>query len=63
MDGERNMKDSEFGFHKAGIKGYKALILERRDSIMRINVIHQNENTGDAVHDVLGTDLGFDSSS
>jgi len=52
MEGDRNMKDSELRFHKAGIKGYKTFILDKRDSIVRINVIQEAENIGDAVHDI-----------
>jgi len=55
LDIDKNMKDLE-------LRGYKAFILERSDLIMRIHVIHEVENIGDVVHDVLGTYLGSESS-
>jgi len=59
IDGDRNMKETELRFHVEGIKGYKTFIFEKRDSIRRFNVIHDSEPT---VNDVLGTDLGSESS-
>ncbi|KAG0596273.1 hypothetical protein M758_UG239200 [Ceratodon purpureus] len=60
MDGDRNMKETELRFHQEGIQGYIHFILERRDSIRRINVIHATEDNLEAT---LGTDVGCDSSS
>jgi hypothetical protein len=64
MDGDRNMKETELRFHQEAIRGYTKFILERRDSIRRINVIHEVEHIGEpTLHDVLGTDVGSGSSS
>lgn len=60
MDGDRNMKETELRFHQEGIQGYIKFILERRDSIRRINVIHDIE---DDEEPTLGIDVGSDSSS